>query len=75
MPRNIHKNDTEVFRVVVTTTVNGITIVQAFGVYHDLAAARGIVTRERRGTGWRRTATFSAVIQKSPVEWETVEAS
>lgn len=75
MARWMHRTTTEVFRVVVTTTYRGVTIVEAFGTYSNLSAARGIVTslEKNKTSGWRPVDTFVAAIEKSPVQWETVE--
>lgn len=76
MARYMHKNALEVFRVIVTTTINERTFTYAFGPYHDIATARGIITREWGSFKYRRgDGSFSAAIDKSPLAWETVETS
>lgn len=77
MPRHMNKEDVESFRVIITITRKGNTYTYTYGPYHDLATARGIVTRKKKDAySWRYPGpveAFSAVIEKSPLFWETVE--
>lgn len=85
MPRNLHKDDTEGFRIVTTTSIDGAKFTTTFGIYHNLATARGMITREKknflRHQFWRGrsltpadpTDSFSAIIEKTPLFWEWVE--
>jgi hypothetical protein len=74
MPRYMHKDDVEAFRVIITSTRQGDnTYTECFGTYHDLKTARGIITREKRLRRYRPNLTFSAVIEKSSLQWEEIE--